>query len=372
MGVDVVRYTLRWDQIAPTQPVDSRNPADAAYTWGASDAVLAGLHARGIGAVVTLLGSPAWANGGRSSNWAPSSKYSFANFAFAAATRYPWVREWVIWNEPNQQRWLRPTSSRAYVDTLLNPAYVQLHKANPANRVGGGVTAPRGNVGGVSPVDWIRGMHAARARLDAYAHHPYPLDPRRESPTSGGCAQCETITMATLGRLLTEVRRNFGSARIWLTEYGYQTNPPERLLGVPPASQALYLASAARKAYEAPNVDMLIQFLVRDDSLLSGWQSGLFTADGVAKPAYDAFRLPLTQSSRSGLRTVVWGQVRPGTGAQPYRLQQLRGGHWYWVGSTRVTNARGFFSAVVRAGKGSPLRIWSTSETRYSRTLTIR
>jgi hypothetical protein len=63
-------------------------------------------------------------------------------------------------------------------------------------------------------------MHTARARLDACAHHPYPLDPRRESPTSGGCAQCETIMMATLGRLLTEVRRNFDSARIWLTEYG--------------------------------------------------------------------------------------------------------------------------------------------------------
>jgi hypothetical protein len=97
---------------------------------------------------------------------------------------------------------------------------------------------------------------------------------------------------------------------------------------------------------------MLIQFLVRDDSLLSGWQSGLSTAEGVAKPAYDTFRLPLTQSSRSGLRTVVWGQVRPGTGAQPYRLQQLRGGHWYWVGSTHVTTRAGLLLGGRPRGQG--------------------
>ena len=44
-------------------------------------------------------------------------------------------------------------------------------------------------------------MHRAGARLDAYAHNPYPLDPKRETPLRGGCARCTTITMATLGRL---------------------------------------------------------------------------------------------------------------------------------------------------------------------------
>ena len=53
-------------------------------------------------------------------------------------------------------------------------------------RVAGGVTAPRGNTGGVSPVQWIRGMGAAKARLDAYAHHPYPLRPRVESAVLAG------------------------------------------------------------------------------------------------------------------------------------------------------------------------------------------
>lgn len=372
MGVDVVRYTLRWDEIARRKPANSRDDADPAYRWGVADDVLNGLRTQGMGTVVTLLGTPRWANGGRSFNWAPASKYSLANFAYSAAKRYPWVRDWLVWNEPNQRRWLRPTSARVYVKTLLNPAYVQLHKANPANRVGGGVTAPRGNIGGVSPVSWIRGMRAARARLDAYAHHPYPTDPRYETPWTGGCSHCETITMATLGRLLFEVRRNLGPKRIWLTEYGYQTNPPDGVLGVSTATQAAYLSSAARRAYSAPAVDMLINFLVLDDRPLGGWQSGLFRVDGVAKPAYSAFRLPLTQASRSGLRTDVWGQVRPRSGRQRYRLQQSRGGRWHWIGATRWTSARGFFSATVAAGKGSRLRMWSPGDGTYSRVVGVR
>ena len=124
--------------------------------------------------------------------------------------RYPWVNHWLIWNEPNQRRWLRPTSPRTYVATLLNPAFTAIHRVHPSAKVGGGVTAPRGSTGGVSPVDWIRGMDAAGARLDAYAHNPYPLN-RFETPWTGACEHCETITMASLERLLREVSRAFGA-----------------------------------------------------------------------------------------------------------------------------------------------------------------
>ena len=72
------------------------------------------------------------------------------------------------------------------------------------------MTAPRAATGGVSPVAFIRGMRPPGARLDAYAHHPYPSS-TRETPFSGGCAHCLTITMATLERLLAEVGRAFGT-----------------------------------------------------------------------------------------------------------------------------------------------------------------
>jgi hypothetical protein len=372
LGVSLVRFRLRWDQIAERRPSAARFASDEAYHWEPAASVLAGLRARGIRVVVGIWGTPAWANGGRSPAWAPTSKWSLASFAYAAQKRFPWVRHWLIWNEPNRTRWLRPTSPRVYTQ-LLNVAYDAIHRANPGAVVGGGVTAPRGGQNGVSPVDWIRGMDRYRARLDAYAHNPYPSRPS-ETPWQGGCTwrRCKTITMATLERLLDQVTGAFGRrTRIWLTEYGYQTNPPDSLWGVSPARQARYVASAGRRAYAAARVDMLIHFMVRDDTHGPGWQSGFVSTLGVAKPSFRAYMLPLAQESRRGVRTILWGQVRPRTGRQPYRLQQLRGGRWHTIGGTYRTSVRGFFRRVVRANRGARLRIWSPRDRTASPILVV-
>jgi hypothetical protein len=362
MGVKLVRHTLQWSQIEQRQ---------GTYSWAQTDAILRGLHERGMVPVVTIWGTPRWANGGRSANWVPRSKWWFAGFARRAAERYPFVKHWLIWNEPNQRRWLRPTSARVYTQTLLNPAYAAIHNATRGAKVGGGVTAPRAAYQGISPVDFIRGMDRAHARLDAYAHNPYPLR-RFETPTSGGCDHCETVTMATIDRLLREVGKAFGRKRIWLTEYGYQTNPPDRLLGVSPALQSRYLAEAAHRAYATPYVDMLIQYLYQDEPHPSRWQSGLVTSSGVAKTSRRSSILPLAQVSRRGLRTVVWGQVRPEEGRQRYVLQQFREGKWRAVGGLRATTTRGFLSRTVRAGKGSKLRIWYPADAIASPLLSVR
>jgi hypothetical protein len=373
LGVDVVRFTLRWDVIARRRPTSARSHEDAAYRWETTDAVLAALRARRIAVVATILGTPRWANGGRAPQWAPRSGRTLGDFAFAAGRRYPWIKRWTMWNEPNQRRWLRPTNPRTYVRRILNPGYAQLHRAVRGVQVAGGVTAPRGAIGGVSPVAWIRGMRAARARLDVYAHNPYPERPRVETPWSGGCTRCQTITMATLGRLQREVGRAFGRKPLWLTEYGYQSNPPERgPLGVPLATQAAHVGSAARRAYTAAGVQLLIQFLLRDDGMASGWQSGLMTVRGRAKPSFRAFMLPLTQVARRGSATTLWGQVRPRSGRQPYRVRVSSGRGWRWATSTRVTNGRGFFSARVRAGRGARVQIWSPRDRTFSPPLSIR
>jgi hypothetical protein len=221
-------------------------------------------------------------------------------------------------------------------------------------------------------VTWIRGMRAAGAKLDAYAHHPYPEDAHRETPTSGGCGHCRSITMATLGRLERETADAWGSIPLWLTEYGYQTNPPDRSQGVPPATEARYEGEAALRAYRTPRVEMLVHFLLRDDPDPTGWQSGLYTSSGFAKPAARAFPLPLVQASRQGTQTTLWGQVRPHHGPRPYRLQQLSGGRWDWVGGTRRTNARGFFLRRVDAGRGAKFRVWSALDRAFGIEVAVR
>jgi hypothetical protein len=372
LGVPLVRFTLHWNQIALRRPTDPTSPRDAAYDWRRSDRVLRGLRRYGLTPVLTLVGTPAWANGGRPPNFAPPHPRDFRRFARAAARRYPWVRYWLIWNEPNKRLWLRPTKAAIYVQHLLNPGYEAIHAVLPHARVGGGVTAPRGGLGSVTPVVWIRGMAAAHAKFDAYAHHPYPLRPA-ETPSSGGCKNCPWITMATVPKLLILVRRYFGPKPVWLTEYGYQTKPPDDFLGVPPKRQATMLSLAAMRAWRLVRVTMLIQYLYRDEPQLSRFQSGLVFVDDRPKPSLQAFKLPFAQMARRGFHAVVWGQIRGGRpGRKPYRLEVLHKNMWEAVGHDRLTNDSGIFMRTIRLKHGALLRIWSPRQRRFSLQLRIR
>jgi len=371
LGVDTVRMTLHWDTVAPHAPVSPEDPADPAYDWSLYDPILQRLHDAHFSVLLTLWGTPGWANGDQKPNVMPTSSASLAAFAFAASQKYPWVTRWTVWNEPNLQLFLRPNSPKLYVSRLLNPTYRALKEANSRNLVAGGVTSPRHTPSGLSPLTWIRGMHAAHALLDAYGQNPYPVHPK-ETPFSGGCFRCTEFTMATLPKLVHEVQRDFGSrTRIWLTEYGYNSKPPSRWLGVSNALQARYVGQAALRAYLAPRVDLLIHFLVRDEPNGARWTSGVLTSRGKVKPSFSAYALPLAQVSRRGTRTTLWGQVRPRSGRQTYRLQQFRAGHWRWVGGTKATNSRGFYRRIVVAARGSKLRIWSPRDRRYSSILTV-
>src|SRR4029453_1450910 len=104
----------------------------------------------------------------------------------------------------------------------------------------------RGGPGGVAPVDFIRARDRAGARLDAYAHHPYPDYPG-DTPFQGGCGHCKTISMSTLERLLRQGGKAFPHASIGLTEYAYQSTPDP--FGVSPHTQAQFVSDAARRVY---------------------------------------------------------------------------------------------------------------------------
>ena len=348
LGLDIVRVTVRWDAV---------EEAKGTFDWESTDAVLEQLHTAGIDAVVTLYGTPRWANAGKGPNVAPVRGADFATFAGAAAERYPFVHRWTVWNEPNQRRWLSTASPAQYVTKLLNPAYAAIHAASRSSKVAGGVTAPRGGTGGLSPVAFIRGMGTSGARLDAYAHHPYALSPK-ETPWSGGCDHCETITMSTLDRLVTETKKAFKRpVRLWLTELGYQSNPPDRVLGVAPAVQASYIAGAAYKAWATPRIDLLIHYLYRDEPTTDRWQSGLVSTSGKSKLALGGFEAPLAQVSRKGSMTAVWGTVRAGTGARVYRLQRFTTSGWRPVGGVQRTRTDGTLQRKVMATVGTKLRL---------------
>ncbi len=132
-------------------------------------------------------------------------------------------------------------------------------------------------------------MKAAGARPDVIAHHPYATS-RFESPTTRPASRT-TVTLANIDDLIAEVNRLWGKQmRIWITEYGYQTNPPDTLFGVSFKTQASYLTQAYGIARSNPRIDLMCWFLLRDEKDVARWQSGLIAAGGGHKPAFAAYK----------------------------------------------------------------------------------
>ena len=76
--------------------------------------------------------------------------------------------------------------------------------------------------------------------------------------------------------LLAKITQLYGPKHLWITEYGYQTNPPDKtIFGTSWANQAKYMSQAYAIARKNPRIDMMVWFLVRDEPNLGGWQSGL-------------------------------------------------------------------------------------------------
>jgi hypothetical protein len=325
MNTRLLRMNLRWggpNGVARERPANPTNPADPAYDWAAYDRAVLRAREVGVEAMFSIVQTPSWANGGASWNVAPRNAIDLRKFSIAAARRYdgtyvgedgrtlPSVRLWLAWNEPNNPVFLKPQyvqkGSRWVIQSakdyarICNAVVGGVKSVQPTAKVGCGVTAPRGNNNptsarpSVSPITFVRAMKAAGAEgFDAYAHHPY-YGARSETPTTkpppGPAGQAPTaVTLGNFDVLVREVTALYGFKRMWVTEYGYQTNPPDRLFGVSWADQARYMTQAYGVLRRHPRVDIFIWFLLRDEARPEGWQSGLYTRGWVRKDSREAF-----------------------------------------------------------------------------------
>ena len=327
LGVRVVRFTVRWNQIAAKRPtVGDRSDRRRIRLGGRRRGAGRPARARDRRRAATGRHPELGQRRARVELRADCPRARFAAFATAAATHYPWVRRWLIWNEPNQVRWLRPTTPAIYTSRLLNPAYAAIHARSPEHRSRAAARRRAASTGGVSPVAWLTGMRKAHARLDAYAHNPYPLTRSASRRSAAAARTARRSRWRRSTRLVALVARNFPRARIWLTEYGYQTNPPDPLLGVSFALQARYVGQGAYAAYRTPRVDLLIHFLYRDEPILARFQSGIVTLANKAKPVVRRIRASARADARDrGERVAVGAVPRTGHGRdRAHRAQAPR------------------------------------------------
>jgi hypothetical protein len=392
LGIDTVRLQVQWSRVAPdsgspTQPAfDPANP-EGGYNWGDVDRAMRLIVSTGLRPILLLGGPPPlWASGNPAAGnprLRPSS-WQFGKFAAAVSARYgPVVEEYILWNEPNLPLWIQPQAQCAGKSCspvsphiyryMVSAAYPAIKAVDPQSKVLIGALAPTGGRltsrnANMKPLRWLRAFGCLGddlkpirtgpcrsfqpAPADGFAYHPHstkhPPNEPYPNPDDASLASLKRIEKV-LDAMQDQGRLN-GTTRplgIWLDEYAYQTNPPDKLRGVTPGRQDRYLQEAAYIAWRNPRVQNLTQYLWRDERMgggkrYTGWQSGLLTIDGDEKPALAHFDDPLWVDIK---RNVIWGQIRPG-GEHDVEIQVRGAGagtNWQPVQRRRTVADGSFF-----------------------------
>jgi hypothetical protein len=193
-----------------------------------------------------------------------------------------------------------------------------------------------------------------RINADGFAHHPY-------GPTQRVPRKRDVINMLairTLGKYLDRARKARRFTRklnIYNTEFGLQSNPPDRLVSTSLSRQAALINEKEEYAYRYGRLKSHSQYLLFDDparpgslrAKWSGFQTGLRFANGNRKASLNAYRFPIVvKRLRRGV--YVWGRVRPGVGPRFVRIQRKGGS----LGPRIRTDPRGYFG-VRRRIRGS-------------------
>jgi len=329
----VVRTLLTWASVAPTRPQNPSYPFDPAYRFADVDDFVRSAQARGLEVLITIWGTPGWANGGKPARYLPTRLSDFQSFARAVAARYsgryagyPFVRFFGIWNESNLGNFLAPQfDARGRIVSAANYArlaaagYAGIKAGSPTALVAIGETSSHGRdrrkpgvTHTVAPATFARLVATAnpRLRFDAWAHHPYPY-PVNQAPTQR--VRYPNVALTTLPRFERDLARWFRrrSVAIWITEYGSETRPGEPN-GVTEAQQARYVTQALTLARLDPHVVMFIWFVFRD-SVGSPWQSGLYRENGTAKPSLATWSAAARQVNQVDGRVAVKSGTRSPT-----------------------------------------------------------
>ena len=260
--------------------------------------------------------------------------------AVAPGEPLPRVQMWTIWNEPNypgflQPQWTRtetgfePASPHIY-RRLVEAAYPAIKEIQPDSTVlvGGtssaGAIRPTTEADGVPPLRFLRELACVDGQLqplvatrcegyrplpgDGWSHHPYSLS---HPPDFSDPKHPDNLPIGALGRMTATLDALVASGRVapglrdvYLTEFGYETNPPDPGRRFNLDEQARFLSWSEYIAWKNPRVRSWPQFLLRDQDVTGAsdhrgpgtyadWQTGLEFVDGTSKPSATSFKQAL-------------------------------------------------------------------------------
>ncbi|MEA2457562.1 MAG: hypothetical protein QOC95_534 [Thermoleophilaceae bacterium] len=390
LGVDIVKVRVRWRDLAPSKPSNGADPSSySAAAWAPYDAIVSGAASRGMSVMFQLGGTaPDWATPGKSAVDRPNAS-EFGKFVQAVGTRFPTVKIWSIWNEPNLSAWLSPQVKggvpqapriyRGLVNTAVNGLKASGHGKDqillgellPFTRSAGSSSKK------IRPLDFLREMACVDSHYRAFrgkaakkrgcthfhalpgtglAYHPYTLaggpNVRTPNKSDASISDLGRIT-SVLNKLRSKKRIQKRSMPIWITEFGFQTNPPDRYAS-PIKKVPGFMSQSEYIAYKNRRVASYSQYpLIDDAGKVNGFQSGLRFHNGKKKPGvFAAFQRPF-YARKSGSRVELFGAVRASTGGTvTLQSRTSTKAKWKTLGSATL-NSRGYFDKRFRVSRVS-------------------
>jgi hypothetical protein len=318
----------------------------------------------------------------------------------------PKVDTFTLWNEPNHTSFLRPQwvkEGKRYLPQsphtyrrMLELSYPAIKGVRPDATVLIGGTSFTGSYrrngsGGVPPLRFLRELACVDGKLrplkrsgckgfqtvpgDGWSQHPYTMEVEPDTPSKVGRPDDVPIAelprlARTLDRLIAKGRLAPGARNLWVTEYGYETNPPVSGWIFSEGDQARFLTWAEYIASRTPSVRSFAQFLLRDlppGSIRVGesrkrafgqWQSGVLREDGQTKLGAYHFRAGIFVQRLHGNRLRIYGRLRIGAGTRTVIVERRPEASESWepVLPEFTVDGKGAFIRYARAPKGRKWR----------------
>jgi hypothetical protein len=315
-GFDTIRVTAIW---APGQSAVPHDQLQALQSIAAAGVFL---HIRVVTTVMPF--------GSRTTPLTATARTQFARFSADIVRRVPTIREYIIGNEPNLNRYWLPQFGPSG-ENVAAPAYVRLlartydaMKAVDRNVfINGGSVSPRGvdrpSTGRDthSPTKFIadmgiayRALKRSKPIMNGFAFHPYgensSTPPTVQHPRSTAIGLADYEKLVDLLSVAFDGTAQLGSKLpILYDEYGVDSQIPDtkghfyngRELSKPVSEgvQASFYRQALQMAACQPTVRGFLIFHVTDETDYGRWQSGLYFPDGSAKSSRTIVRRTMNE-----------------------------------------------------------------------------
>lgn len=284
IGITFIRLDANWDWVQFGGPTS--------FDWSMLDTEIHSARVAKMNVDLVIDGCPPWAAlPGTIGDPArqPAAAVQFARWAGAVAHRYAWrgVRDFEIWNEPNDTKFWQPAPNPAFYTRMLQDSYRTIKRISKRAFVMAGGLAPVTTHGGsLSSIAFLRRIyaHGAKGYFDAVAVHPYsfPALPRTYESWSAWSQ------MSATNPSIRSVMRNHGDWRkpIWVTEFGAPSNGPG---GVGAQGEAAEIRQAFNIAKSTRWLAAVFVYTWQDTGTNTRTNAdwfGLLNTRGRAKPAY--------------------------------------------------------------------------------------